>query len=159
MDHQQYMKIACELATTSIGRGGGPFGAVIINNDDQVIIGRGHNMVAIENDPTLHAEMVAIKNACRMLDSFKLENATLYTSCEPCPMCLSACYWAGIQTIYYGNTKDDAAAIDFDDSFIYNEIKEDSEYRFIKMVHLSESKDEYKIAFEEWSKKENKIPY
>jgi tRNA(Arg) A34 adenosine deaminase TadA len=159
MDHEKYMKDACMLASRAIQRGGGPFGAVIIKNDDQEIIGRGHNMVAIENDPTLHAEMVAIKHACRILRSFKLENCTLYSSCEPCPMCLSACYWAGIKTIYYGNTKNDAAAIDFDDSFIYDEIKKESENRSIQMIHLSEYKHEYEIAFKEWSEKVDKIAY
>ena len=159
MDHQKYMKDACIMASLSIQRGGGPFGAVIIKNDDKEVVARGHNMVAIENDPTLHAEMVAIKHACRMLKTFKLENCTLYTSCEPCPMCLSACYWAGIKTIYYGNTKDDAASIAFDDSFIYDEIKKDYENRSIQMIHLRESKANYRLAFEEWSKKTDKIPY
>jgi len=159
MDHQKHMKIASDLACISIQRGGGPFGAVIIVNDSQEIIGRGHNMVTIENDPTLHAEMVAIKNACRMLDTFKLNNCTLYTSCEPCPMCLSACYWAGLKTIYYGNTKDDAAAINFDDSFIYEEIQKKHEDRTIKMVHLNESSEDYKTAFQQWYDKDNKIPY
>ena len=147
------------LASRAIQRGGGPFGAVIVQNHDQEVIGSGHNMVTIENDPTLHAEMVAIKHACRMLQTFKLENCTLYTSCEPCPMCLSACYWAGIKTIYYGNTKDDAAAIQFDDSFIYDEIKKDLENRSIQMIHLSSYKDIYQCAFTEWSRKTDKIEY
>ena len=159
MEHEIYMKDACMLACRAIQRGGGPFGAVIIENGNKEVIGRGHNMVAIENDPTLHAEMVAIKHACRMLQTFKLDNCTLYTSCEPCPMCLSACYWAGIKTIYYGNTKHDAAAIDFDDSFIYDEINKDSENRSIQMIHLPEYKEEYQAAFKEWSEKTDKIPY
>lgn len=153
------MEEACRMASLSIQRGGGPFGAVIFENDSQELIGRGHNMVTIENDPTLHAEMVAIKHACRFVNSFKLENCTLYTSCEPCPMCLSACYWAGIKTIYYGNTKDDAAAIHFDDSLIYDEISKKHENRSIKMIHLQECSLYYKQAFEEWSKKTNKIAY
>jgi guanine deaminase len=159
MDHEKYMKEACNLACCSIQRSGGPFGAVIVSNDFQEVIGRGHNMVTIENDPTLHAEMVAIKNACRMLNTFKLDNCTLYTSCEPCPMCLSACYWAGIKTIYYGNTKHDAAAIHFDDSFIYDEIKKETENRSIQMFHLPEYKDDYQAAFKEWSEKNDKICY
>jgi tRNA(Arg) A34 adenosine deaminase TadA len=159
MDHEKYMKDACMLASRAIRRGGGPFGAVIVLNDDQYIIGRGHNMVSMENDPTLHAEIVAIKHACRMLKTFKLENCTLYSSCEPCPMCLSACYWAGIKTIYYGNTKHDAEAIHFDDSFIYDELKKESENRSIKMVHLPEYKHEYQTAFKEWSEKIDKIAY
>jgi len=159
MDHIKYMKDACMLASRSVQRGGGPFGAVIVTNDTKESIGRGHNMVAILNDPTLHAEIVAIKHACNMLQTFKLENCTLYTSCEPCPMCLSACYWAGIKTIYYGNTKHDAAAIDFDDSFIYDEIKKDSENRIVKMIHLPECKQDYQPAFREWSEKTDKIAY
>jgi guanine deaminase len=159
MDHKKYMKDACMLACRSIQRGGGPFGAVIVENDNEEVVGRGHNMVAILNDPTLHAEIVAIKHACNMLQTFKLENCTLYTSCEPCPMCLSACYWAGIKTIYYGNTKNDAAAIDFDDSFIYDEIKKSVENRIVKMIHLPEYKEDYQAAFKEWSEKTDKIAY
>jgi guanine deaminase len=159
MDHEKYMKDACMLASRAIRRGGGPFGAVIVENDTKESIGRGHNMVAMENDPTLHAEMVAIKHACHALKTFKLENCTLYSSCEPCPMCLSACYWAGIKTIYYGNTKDDAAAIQFDDSFIYDELKKASENRSIQMIQLTEYKDDYQTAFKEWSEKDDKITY
>ena len=159
MDHEKYMKDACMLASRAIQRGGGPFGAVIVNNNTKESIGRGHNMVAMENDPTLHAEMVAIKHACHALKTFKLENCTLYSSCEPCPMCLSACYWAGIKTIYYGNTKDDAAAIQFDDSFIYDELKKASENRSIQMIQLTEYKDDYQTAFNEWSEKDDKITY
>jgi tRNA(Arg) A34 adenosine deaminase TadA len=159
MNHIEYMKDACMLASRGVQRGGGPFGAVIVKNDNGEAVGRGHNMVAILNDPTLHAEMVAIKHACNMLQTFKLENCTLYTSCEPCPMCLSACYWAGIKTIYYGNTKHDAASINFDDSFIYDEIKKESENRSIQMIHLPEYKEYYQTAFNEWSEKLDKTPY
>jgi len=116
-------------------------------------------MVVLENDPTLHAEMVAIKNACRMLGTFKLENCTLYTSCEPCPMCLSACYWARIPTIYYGNTKDDAKRIQFDDSFIYDEIQRPLENRSIKMIHLDSCSQKASEAFLEWESKMDKVPY
>ena len=155
--HTAHLKEACDLASLSIKRGGGPFGAVVIKDDTGEIIGRGHNMVAIENDPTLHAEMVAIKNACRYIDSFNLVGCTLYTSCEPCPMCLSACYWARIPTIYYGNTKDDAREIDFDDAFIYDEIKTAPENRTIHMVQLP---TEFAIdAFQEWATKTDKTAY
>jgi tRNA(Arg) A34 adenosine deaminase TadA len=155
----EYLKLACDLATLSIKRGGGPFGAVVIKNDSQEIVGRGHNMVAIEKDPTLHAEMVAIKNACRFLGDFNLSGCSLYTSCEPCPMCLSACYWARIPVIYYGNTKNDAKKINFDDSFIYDEIKKSNEERTIKMVRLTEC-SQYSIqSFNTWEEKEDRILY
>jgi len=159
LSHEDHMKTACDLASLSIKRGSGPFGAVIIDNETQELIGRGHNMVVLENDPTLHAEMVAIKNACRMLGTFKLENCTLYTSCEPCPMCLSACYWARIPTIYYGNTKDDAKRIQFDDSFIYDEIQRPLENRSIKMIHLESCSQKASEAFLEWESKNDKMPY
>ena len=155
----EYMKKACELASRSVTRGCGPFGAVIVDNETKEIIGNGHNMVAMHNDPTLHAEIVAIRDACRTLNTFKLDNCTLYTSCEPCPMCLSAAYWARIQTIYYGNTKTDAKKIGFDDAFIYEEIKKDTDERYIQMIHMEECNLEAKKAFEEWNEKEDKIPY
>jgi tRNA(Arg) A34 adenosine deaminase TadA len=155
--HDDYLKSACDLASLSIKRGGGPFGAVVIKNDTGEIIGKGHNMFAIKNDPTLHAEMVAIKDACRFIGSFFLKDCTLYTSCEPCPMCLSACYWAHIPTIYYGNTKENARDINFDDSFIYDEIKVSPENRKIKMVHIES--EIAKGAFNEWMNKNDKIKY
>jgi len=155
----EYMKKACELASRSVTRGCGPFGAVIVDNETKEIIGNGHNMVAMHNDPTLHAEIVAIRDACRTLNTFKLDNCVLYTSCEPCPMCLSAAYWARIQTIYYGNTKTDAKNIGFDDEFIYEELKKVSKERYIKMIHMEECNLEAKKAFEEWNEKEDKIPY
>ena len=157
--HVEYMKTACDLASTSVNRGSGPFGAVIVKNDTQEIIGRGHNMVTTAKDPTMHAEIVAIRDACRFLDTFILDNCTLYTSCEPCPMCLSACYWAHIQTIYYGNTKIDAKNINFDDAFIYEELQKDQNDKFIKMTHLNECSEYAKKAFDEWTKKNDKICY
>lgn len=157
--HKERMMVACDLASLSIQRGSGPFGAIIVDNFSNIIIGRGHNMVTTENDPTLHAEMVAIKNACRLINTFKLDNCTLYTSCEPCPMCLSACYWARIPTIYYGNTKEDAKSINFDDSFIYEEMKKENENRSIKMVKLDECSQYAKKSFDEWQEYTSKIPY
>ena len=159
MNHSEYMQKACDLASLSITRDCGPFGAIIVKNDSQEIIGKGHNMVTLQKDPTLHAEMVAIKDACHNIDDFKLEGCTLYTSCEPCPMCLSAAYWAHIPTIYYGNTKIDAKNIGFDDAFIYDEFNKNTEDRSIKMIHLEESSEYAKKAFNEWSKKEDKTPY
>ena len=110
------MQMAIELSVENIDSGGGPFGAVIVR--DGKLIAKGANRVVPNNDPTAHAEVVAIRNACRELQTFDLSGCTVYTSCEPCPMCLSALYWAGISRICYANTKRDAAAIDFDDSFI-----------------------------------------
>jgi len=155
--NNDYMKCACDLACLSIQRGSGPFGAIIIDNDTKEIIGRGHNMVTLDNDPTAHAEMVAIRNACRFKRQFHLKNTTLYTSCEPCPMCLSAIYWAHIPVVYYGNTKEDAAAIDFDDKFIYDEIAKNKEDRNVKMIQIE--KTYIKDAFLEWKEKTDKVPY
>lgn len=156
---KEYMKKACDLASLSIKRGCGPFGAVIVKNDSQEIVGKGHNMVTLLKDPTLHAEIVAIRDACCTLNDFKLEDCTLYTSCEPCPMCLSSAYWARIPTIYYGNTKVDAKNIGFDDAFIYEEIQKDVTERYIEMIRLEESSEYAKKAFDEWTKKEDKLPY
>jgi len=159
MSHNEFMKKACDLAIKSIQRKCGPFGAVIVKNDTQEVIGYGHNMVTMHNDPTLHAEIVAIQAACRTLNSFKLEDCTLYTSCEPCPMCLGAAYWAHIKTIYYGNTKTDAKEIGFDDSFIYEELNKPLQERSIQMIHLNDSKEYAKKAFEEWREQVDKTPY
>lgn len=156
---KEYMKKACDLASVSIKRGCGPFGAVIVKNGSQEIVGKGHNMVTLLKDPTLHAEIVAIRDACSTLNDFKLEDCTLYTSCEPCPMCLSAAYWARIPTIYYGNTKTDAKNIGFDDAYIYEELNKDPEDRYIEMIRLEESSEYAKKAFDEWTKKLYKTPY
>lgn len=150
------MKEACDLAEISIQKGGGPFGCVITDSN-QNIIGKGHNRVTIENDPTLHAEMVAIKDACRNKTTFNLSNCTLYTSCEPCPMCLSAIYWARIDTIFYGNTRVDASNIGFDDSFIYEEVNKPIEERTILMKQVGH---EYaKKAFDKWENYDKRIDY
>lgn len=157
--HISCMKSACDLAALSVKRGSGPFGAVILQKNTNEIVGKGHNRVVIENDPTLHAEIVAIRAACHYLDKFQLDDCVLYTSCEPCPMCLSAAYWARIPTIYYGNTKADAKNIGFDDSFIYDEIEKPMENRSIQMVNLTEVKDYALGAFQEWAAKTDKTPY
>jgi len=156
-NHEEYMKKACDLSELSVKRGGGPFGAVIINKETGEIIGKGHNMVTIKKDPTQHAEMVAISDACHTLESIDLSGCVLYTSCEPCPMCLAASYWAHIDRIYFGNTKEDAARIGFDDSFIYDEIKKSVEERSIKMERMGE--DMAAIAFDEWTLKDDKVRY
>lgn len=157
--HSEYMKTACDLASRSVKRGSGPFGAVIVMNNTTEVVGKGHNMVTIAKDPTMHAEIVAIRDACRFLDTFILDDCTLYTSCEPCPMCLSAAYWARIPTIYYANTKIDAQNINFDDAFIYQELQKDPNDRFIEMIHLNECSEYAKKAFDEWEKNDDKITY
>lgn len=134
---------------------GGPFGCVVVK--DGKVIARGFNKVVSTNDPTAHAEIVAIREACSALNDFQLAGCEIYTSCEPCPMCLSAIYWARPDKIYYGNTKEDAAKINFDDAFIYNEIKAELNERKIPVEQLLP--DEAIVAFNEWQKKTNKVLY
>ena len=137
------------------GDQGGPFGAVVVRKGK--IIGRGWNRVTSTNDPTAHAEVVAIRDACRRLKTFQLDNCELYTSCEPCPMCLSAVYWARLKRVYYGNTRKDAARIAFDDDFIYREVSLPISSRKIPMKQLLRA--EALAAFVEWKNKADKIPY
>ena len=134
---------------------GGPFGAVVVRRGK--IVGRGWNQVTSTNDPTAHAEMVAIRDACRRLKTFTLEDCVLYTSCEPCPMCLSAIYWARIKTVYYGNTRKDAQKIEFDDDLIYEEVATPIERRKIPMKQLLRL--EALAAFKEWGSKADRIRY
>lgn len=134
---------------------GGPFGAVIVR--DGQIIGRGWNRVTSSNDPTAHAEVTAIRDACNTLHTFQLSDCELYTSCEPCPMCLAATYWARIRKVYYGNTRRDAAAIGFDDEFLYNEIALPIQQRSLPMEQCCPI--EARKAFEEWQQKPDKILY
>lgn len=150
------MREAIRLAREGMHSGqGGPFGAIVVKDGE--IIGRGHNQVASSNDPTAHAEVVAIREACRHLNHFQLENCVLYTSCEPCPMCLGAIYWARPMRIYYACTKADAAAIDFDDDFIYKEIELPLHERKIPALPLL--REEGLVAFREWEAKEDKVVY
>ena len=134
---------------------GGPFGCVVVRRGE--IIARGHNSVTSTNDPTAHAEVNAIRAACRQLETFSLEDCELYTSCEPCPMCLAAIYWARIPRLYYANTRADAAAIGFDDDFIYQQIPLPPERRAIAMQLLL--RDEAQSAFREWQAKPDKVEY
>ena len=134
---------------------GGPFGAVVVRNDK--VIASGHNQVTSANDPTAHAEIVAIREACRKLKTFQLDDCELYTSCEPCPMCLSAIYWARLKKVYFANTRQDAAAIGFDDDFIYREIPLALHKRTLVMKQLMRKKAH--VAFDEWQKKTDKILY
>jgi guanine deaminase len=151
-----FMKMACDLASDSVQKGGGPFGAVIVSRDGN-IIGNGHNMVSINNDPTAHAEVICIRNACQNIGGFNLEDCTIYTSCEPCPMCLGAIYWSRIKKIYYGNTMHDAKECGFDDSFIYNEFAVDVDKRAIPMIRIGENFA--KESFAKWCTKDDKINY
>jgi guanine deaminase len=151
-----FMLRAIALSKQSVASGkGGPFGCVIVKNG--VIIGEGHNMVTSTNDPTAHAEVVAIRNACTHLQTFQLEDCEIYTSCEPCPMCLAAIYWARPAKIFYANTKANAAAIGFDDSFIYTQIELPLLDRKIPMEQMHQT--EALTAFEEWKNKTDKKAY
>lgn len=154
--HQKFMKRAIELSQRNMQTGiGGPFGAVIVK--DQVVIGEGWNKVTSNNDPTAHAEVEAIRSACKSLNTFDLSGCQIYTSCEPCPMCLSAIYWAHIGKIYYANTKKDAAQIQFDDDFIYQEIPKPLHERKIPMEQIA--RDEAMVVFQEWENKQDKVRY
>ena len=153
---EYFMRRAISLAQKGIDSNvGGPFGAVIVKDDE--IIGEGCNRVTSTNDPTAHAEVVAIRNACQNLDSFQLDNCVLYTSCEPCPMCLGAIYWARPSKIFYAATHRDAAGIGFDDQFIYEEIERDVDERQIKTINLL--REEGLKVFENWSNKADKTEY
>lgn len=134
---------------------GGPFGCIIVKGDE--IVGRGNNQVTSTNDPTAHAEVVAIRDACKNLNSFQLEDCEVYSSCEPCPMCLGAIYWARPKKIYYANNRQDAARIGFDDSMIYDEMSAKIDERKIPIISLG--REEALKVFDEWMKKEDKTAY
>jgi guanine deaminase len=153
---ENFMKRAIELSRKNMESGdGGPFGAVVVK--DGKIIGEGWNKVTSSNDPTAHAEVVAIRNACGNLKNYDLSGCTIYSSCEPCPMCLAAVYWARIDKIYFANTKEDAAEIEFDDDLIYQEIPKHPDHRKIPMVQLL--REEALEIFKIWKEKEDKIKY
>lgn len=155
-EHHKFMKMAIDLSREGMQSGvGGPFGCVIVK--DGQVIGKGSNAVSSSNDPTAHAEVVAIRDACKNLGYFQLDGCILYTSCEPCPMCLGAIYWARPAKVYYANTKVDAARIDFDDQFIYEELELPFEQRKIPFQQLM--KDEAWEVFEEWKNKSDKKLY
>ena len=150
-----FMLKAIELSVSSANNAGGPFGCVIVK--DNKIIAEGSNKVTSSNDPTAHAEIVAIRDACQKLNTFNLSGSDLYSSCEPCPMCLSAIYWSHIDNIFYANTRDDAKKINFDDSFIYSEFSKKIEDRKIPIKQML--RDEALKAFELWNKKTDKMEY
>ena len=149
------MQMAIDLSVENVANGGGPFGAVIVRGGE--VLATGTNRVTANNDPTAHAEVSAIREACAKIGNFKLEGATIYTSCEPCPMCLSAIYWAGISRIFYGNTKADAKSVNFDDSFIYDQIALPYAERSIRCEHFM--RDEALAAFRKWEEKADKVRY
>lgn len=152
----KFMQAAIDLARAGMQEGkGGPFGCIIVKDDE--IIAEGCNSVTSHNDPTAHAEIVAIREACKRLNQFQLTDCELFTSCEPCPMCLGAIYWARPSIIYIANTRKDATAAGFDDSFIYDELNKPFEERAIRTVCL-EMPDAMKV-FQEWTQKSNKILY
>ncbi len=155
-EKEGFMREAIRLSIENMRAGnGGPFGAVVVK--DGKIIARGFNQVTSSNDPTAHAEVVAIREACKVLNSFQLEDCEIYTSCEPCPMCLGAIYWARPSKMYYANTKKDAANIGFDDQFIYEELDLPLDKRQLSAEQLLQ--DEAIVAFKEWEEKTNKIEY
>lgn len=150
-----FMREAIRLANESVERGGGPFGAVIVK-DGEVVAGSS-NSVTIDNDPTAHAEVNTIREACRKLRTFDLSGCTIYTSCEPCPMCLGAIYWARIGKIFYGNTRKDARDIQFADDFIYEELDRPMNERTVPIVPLL--RDEALHTFRLWTEKTDKTEY
>ena len=150
-----FMQQAIDLSIESVANGGGPFGAVIVRDGE--IIATGTNRVTESCDPTAHAEVSAIRAACAKLGEFKLSGCTIYSSCEPCPMCLSALYWAGVERIFYGNTKQDAKAINFDDSFIYDQIALDYSERSIPCINIM--RQQALAGFKAWQEKEDKVLY
>ncbi len=149
------MNEAIQMSQESVKNGGGPFGAVIVKNDK--IIAKASNNVTQENDPTAHAEVTAIRSAAKKLNTFNLSGCEIYTSCEPCPMCLGAIYWARLDKIYFANTKADAKDIGFDDSFIYKEIELPVDKRSIPNIQIM--RHEALKVFKEWEEKEDKIEY
>ena len=155
MTNEELMRRAIELSENSVRNGGGPFGAVIAK--DSEIVAEGSNKVTIDNDPTAHAEVCTIRNACQKLGTFDLSGCVIYTSCEPCPMCFGAIYWAHLDKIYYANDRKDAGKIGFDDDFIYEEIALEPQYR--KKPSEILLRNEAINAFKMWTLKDDKNEY
>lgn len=154
-DDARFMQMAIDLSLDNVDKGGGPFGAVIVRDGE--VLATGVNRVVPMCDPTAHAEVSAVREACRRTGHFKLDGCTVYSSCEPCPMCLSALYWAGVERIVYGNTKADAKDIDFDDSFIYDQLELPPARRAIRCERFMG--DKAIAAFDKWRLKEDKTAY
>ena len=155
MRKEDFMRQAIQLAVDNVANGGGPFGAVIVRGDE--VIATGVNRVTANHDPTAHAEVSAIRAACQRLQTFDLTGCDIYTSCEPCPMCLGAIYWAHLDRVYYGCHKGDAASAGFDDSFIYDELTLDLPHRHKHIEELLP--EEAQRSFDAWRAKEDKIEY
>ena len=156
MKHSQFMLEAIRLSRIHMMKGhGGPFGAVVVRKGR--IVGRGWNQVTTTHDPTAHAEVMAIRDACKKLKTYDLSDAVIYTSCEPCPMCLAAAYWARLGKVYYGNTRKDAAKIEFDDDFLYDEISKPLTKRSLVMKQIL--RPEALKVFKLWSMKIDKVEY
>jgi len=155
-EQKEFMRKAIEMADNGMQSGkGGPFGAIVVK--DGKIVATGCNQVTSTNDPTAHAEVVAIRNACTALNSFQLDDCDIYTSCEPCPMCLGAIYWARPNRVFYANTKVDAAKIDFDDQFIYDELEQPLGERQIPFIQIL--RDEALSSFNNWAAKTDRVEY
>ena len=155
-EHEKFMRRAIELARKGVDDGiGGPFGCVVVSDGE--IIGEGSNQVTSTNDPTAHAEIVAVREACRRLNSFQLTGCTIYTSCEPCPMCLVAIYWARPAAIFFAATRDDAAAAGFDDELFYDELEKPNEDRQLQTRSLL--REESQTVFQRWLEKPDKVEY
>ena len=154
-NNEKFMRLAIEKSLESIDNGGGPFGAVIVKDGE--VVSAASNSVTNDNDPTAHAEVNAIRMACRKLGTFDLSGCEIYASCEPCPMCLAAIYWARIDKLYYANTKADADNIGFSDNFIYEEFAKPESQRSIKVTAML--RDEAIAAFKKWENKEDKTEY
>ncbi|MBK8466486.1 MAG: nucleoside deaminase [Chloracidobacterium sp.] len=153
---RKFMARAIELARNGVEtNAGGPFGCVVVKNDK--VVGEGSNRVTSTNDPTAHAEIVAIRNACSRLDSFQLDGCTIYTSCEPCPMCLGAIYWARPERVFYACTRNDAADVGFDDDFIYKELEKNNGDRELELTNFM--RDEALEVFGQWAAKPDKTEY
>ena len=155
MDHEQFMREAIRLSDESVQAGGGPFGAVVVLHGK--VIGQGTNRVTLQNDPTAHAEILALRQACALQKAFHLPEAAVYSSCEPCPMCLAALYWAHVQAVYFANTREDACAIGFDDQFIYQEIARPVAARELRLQSLL--REEALPVFDQWRTKPDKQEY
>ena len=154
--HKKFMRRAIEISKNGMDNNkGGPFGAIVVKDGE--IIAESYNQVTSENDPTAHAEISAIRKACKKLNSFQLEDCIIYTSCEPCPMCFGAIYWSRVKAVYYACTKEDAAEIDFDDQFIYQELEKNIDDRNIKFINLE--RENAQQVFEAWKNKTDKIEY
>ena len=156
VNHKIFMRAAIKLAEKGVdSNSGGPFGAVVVKDNE--IIGEGFNSVTSKNDPTAHAEIIAIREACKKLKSFQLDDCVIYTSCEPCPMCLGAIYWARPKKVFFAGNREDAAEFNFDDQFIYDELERNLEERHIKFENLI--RNEALAVFEKWKAKTDKTEY